>query len=146
MNKKLTPVFEADYKNLLELKKEEMGDAFDNTINAWDFRYYHTKLVETKYQVEEEKIKEYFPIEHVTEGVFLGGSTDGYTAMLLIFQLVLDLTFKPTANPHVWFEGVSQYDVYNKADNAFVGHFYLDLHPREGKYGHAAEFGLAKGT
>eukprot|EP01127_Copromyxa_protea_P019555 TRINITY_DN6383_c0_g2_i5.p1 TRINITY_DN6383_c0_g2~~TRINITY_DN6383_c0_g2_i5.p1 ORF type:complete len:349 (-),score=57.52 TRINITY_DN6383_c0_g2_i5:261-1307(-) len=133
LNEKLSPVFEADLKSLLELKKEETGDAFDGVINAWDFRYYHTKLVETKFQVDEDKIKEYFPIEHVTE------------AMLSIYQSVLGLTFKLTENPHVWHESVIQYDVYDTTDSSFIGHFYLDLHPRDGKYGHAAEFGLSKG-
>jgi hypothetical protein len=66
--------------------------------------------------------------------------------MLSIYQLVLGLKFKPTEKPHVWHEHVTQYDVHNEADGAFMGHFYLDLHPREGKYGHAAEFDLAKGT
>lgn len=65
--------------------------------------------------------------------------------MLSIYQLVLGLKFSPTANPHVWHEDVKQYDAYNATDDSFVGHFYLDLHPREGKYGHAAEFDLAKG-
>jgi len=112
---------------------EELGKPFDGKINPWDWRYYYNIIVEKEYQVEEDKIREFFPIEHVT------------LAMLQIYEDVLGLKFTRTENPHVWQEDVTQYSVYNAQDNTFMGHFYLDLYPREGKYKHAAEFDLQFG-
>jgi len=40
---------------------------------------------------------------------------------------------------------VSLYRVTNTPDGSLVGWFYLDLHPREGKYSHAAVFPLISG-
>jgi thimet oligopeptidase len=120
---------------LLELKRAECkrnGEPCDERINSWDWRYYQNLLLEQEYAVDDEVIKEYFPLEHVTQG------------LLDIYQDLLGLVFKVTANPHVWHADVVQYDVYDSQTQQFMGHFYLDLFPRDGKYTHAAEFDLMK--
>ncbi len=120
---------------LLDLKRAECkanGEECDEQIHSWDWRYYQNLLLEKEYTVDDEVIKEYFPLEHVTQG------------LLEIYQGLLGLVFKPTQNPHVWHSDVSQYDVFDADTQQFMGHFYLDLFPRDGKYTHAAEFDLMK--
>eukprot|EP01116_Phalansterium_solitarium_P020301 TRINITY_DN5937_c0_g1_i1.p1 TRINITY_DN5937_c0_g1~~TRINITY_DN5937_c0_g1_i1.p1 ORF type:complete len:776 (+),score=281.64 TRINITY_DN5937_c0_g1_i1:314-2329(+) len=126
-----------DVARLKELKKKEaerLGVPFDNKLNIWDWRYYDTILLEAEYQVNHELIKEYFPLERA-----LGG-------MLDVYQEVLGLVFKqmPTEQIHVWHPDVTMFEVFDAESNEFLGHFYLDLHPRDGKYGHAAKFDLQK--
>ena len=42
-----------------------------------------------------------------------------------------------------WHEDVASYDVLR--DGERLGRIHLDLHPRKGKYGHAAQFDLVPG-
>jgi thimet oligopeptidase len=53
------------------------------------------------------------------------------------------LSYEPVADAVVWHDEVTAYDVLR--DGGRIGRIYLDLHPREGKYKHAAQFTLADG-
>lgn len=64
---------------------------------------------------------------------------------LISYQTLLGLRFEKIKNPEVWHEEVLAYEVYDKATNEFVGLFYMDMFPREGKFSHAAAFPLQEG-
>ena len=63
-------------------------------MDFWDFRYYMNQVEETRYAVDKEKLKEYFPLETVTKG------------LLEIYQGLLGLTFTECDDPNAWHKEV----------------------------------------
>ncbi|KAL3965387.1 hypothetical protein ACCO45_002391 [Purpureocillium lilacinum] len=151
LRKRLAPggVKEAD--RLLEYKKEDCekrGASFDGSLYMWDVPYYSRVMKEKEYSVDEVEISQYFPVESTFAG------------MLKIFEEIFGFAFvelkeedrarlSPTgkAEDIVWHEEVKVYTVWDDeaAGSGFCGYLYLDLHPRDNKYGHNANFNLEPG-
>jgi Zn-dependent oligopeptidase len=132
----LKPLAEQELASLLALKKAEKetrGEPFDGKINSWDVNYYNRVLLETEHQVEDEKIKEYFSMEAVTTG------------MLELYEELFSIKCVEVPNAETWHPEVRLFEVFDASSNDLCGQFYLDLHPRDNKYGHAACFGLVPG-
>lgn len=107
-------------------------------LEAWDSSFYHQYILKRDYGVDEEAVSEYFPLDHVV------------ATTLQLYQELLSLQFMelPAGAFSRWHEEVRCFIVHDAPSfgtgGARVGHFYLDLHPREGKYPHAAIFHLLK--
>lgn len=122
----------AEYDELLAIKSRETGETAE-VINYWENNYYLNKLKIEKYNVDGEIVKQYFEISNVIDGLFL------------IYQQLLGVKFEQVENPSVWHEDVRMYEAYDEATGTHLGSFYLDLFPRDAKYGHAAMFSVRKG-
>ncbi|CAB4253351.1 similar to Saccharomyces cerevisiae YCL057W PRD1 Zinc metalloendopeptidase, found in the cytoplasm and intermembrane space of mitochondria [Maudiozyma barnettii] len=137
---RLKPLGKKEIDILKELKKkncEENDIPYDNHYYIWDHRYYDNKYLKDNYNVDLEKISDYYPVESTIKG------------MLGIYETLLKLRFieeTDVSKKNVWHPDVKQLAVWKMDDPEnpeFVGWIYFDLHPRDGKYGHAANFGIS---
>jgi thimet oligopeptidase len=139
--KKLRPLVrkkaKQDYQELLDAKIAETGDG-DAKLGPWDTYYYINYLKKTRYAVDSEKVREYFPLDRVIDGLFS------------ITQSLYGLEYRDVTDSAasrglpIWHEDVRLYEVREKAGGELLGEFFLDLYPRPNKYSHAAQWGLAQ--
>lgn len=143
---KLTPFATNEISKLRKLKAEDLGKSVEEVeFRSWDYQFYTRILLEKEYSLNEELVREYFSLTNVI------------AEMLKIFEQVLGLKFRQVEDAFprglVWHEDVTLWEVWNSeaanetfpCDSDFVGHFYLDLFPRPGKYTHAACWDLQPG-
>lgn len=128
---KLKPKGEADLAEMLEFKQKD--DPAATEILPWDWRYYDNQIKKEKYQVDQQKIKEYFPLATVNKGMFE------------IYETLLNVDFVEDTEAPRWHDSVLAYKVVDKKTKKHLASFYMDLFPRPGKYGHAAAFTLVSG-
>jgi len=129
LNKKLTPLKDKELEVLKALKAKATGTPVDDVkFELWDLFFYHELLMKEKYSVDQNEVKQYFPMERVVNGV------------LDVYQTVLNLEFIEIKKPNVWSEEVQEFKVIDKISGNTMGVFYLDLYPREGKFKHYAVF------
>jgi len=103
-------------------------------LHLYDMRYYIKLREKQLCDVDHKAISNYFNTNKIVSGT------------LDIYQSILGLRFEKTEINSAWHPEVTYYKVYDSATNELLGDFYLDLYPREGKYGHAAVFDLIEGS
>jgi thimet oligopeptidase len=123
----LTKQGELDIDAMGELLETDEGES---QIQSWDWRYYDTQQRRTDYGVDPFEIAQYFALDSVLAGMFD------------LVQETFGLEFREVDDPDVWHPEVRLFAIHDAAGGEELSHFYLDLFPREGKYGHAAEFPL----
>ena len=153
LRQRLTKGGASEKKVLTTLKEKDLKangaeKEFDGKYYLWDHRYYDRLMLEQDFSLDHEKLAEYFPLQTSIRG------------MLHIFDELFGLTFvevkgedRDSISPSgkgddiVWHPDVQIFSVWDDEGEGggFVGYLYLDLHPRQGKYGHAANFNLQPG-
>lgn len=134
---KLQPLWKVEREALLELKKEECtkyGYEFNGELDMWDLGYYCNKIEERDYAIDTEMLKEYFPLQTVTDG------------LLGVYAQILGLEFTKLVDAPSWHEDVFVYKVNDKESGELMGYVYMDLFPREGKHSHFANKPMQSGA
>ena len=127
-----------DLAEFNEAKRAQTGDP-KAEFRPWDMAFIKNQLLKTKYAVDGEKVREYFPMQAAVDGLF------NVTQSLYGLEYRdVTATKGGTKERPLWHPDVKLYEVYDKATNTLLGEFYLDMYPRENKYTHAAQWGLVQ--
>ncbi len=118
-----------DLELLVERYRRDVPGA--GAIDTADSLYYEELVRQERHDVDAQQVRRYFDFGKVRAG------------LLEVTGRLFGLRYDPVPEAPVWHEDVAAYDVLR--DGARIGRIYLDLHPREGKYKHAAQFTLVDG-
>ncbi len=129
LQKKLTPLVKEEIKTMTELK-HQLYPGNTDPLYPWDYGYCQKKLLNSKYQLNTDEVKEYFEMNNTLQGMFA------------VYQKLLNIEIKETSNVPVWYEKVKTYEI--SKDGVKAGTFYLDLYPRANKYTHFACFPITQ--
>jgi thimet oligopeptidase len=122
-----------DRERLLERMRADRPDA--TSIDSSETAYYSELIRREEFDVDSQELRKYFDAAKVQQG------------LLDVTSRLLGLEYRPAESAPAWHEDVQVYDVHDAySDGAVLGRIFLDLHPREGKFKHAAEFEITAGV
>ena len=102
-------------------------------LEPWELAYYAEMQRKEKYDLDDEILRPYFPVQGVMDGMFS------------IAQKIFGITItqketthqSPESTIETWHEEVTFYEIHDTKTTQHLGSFYADWHPRETKRGGA---------
>jgi thimet oligopeptidase len=105
-------------------------DSQAKVVQPWQASYLSNLVRQEEYALDAREVREYFYFEQVQAGIFQ------WTQDLFGVEIVPWRT-------GTWHEDVTAWEI--REQGKAIGRFYLDMHPRENKYKHAAHWTLRTG-
>ena len=93
-------------------------------LQPWDIAYYSEKLRQHRYDITQEEVKPYFPVDRVVPGMFE------------VVGRLYGVTFHEVGGVETWHPDVKFYEIRDH-DGGLRGQFYFDLYARQNKRGGA---------
>lgn len=103
-------------------------------IQPWDFAYLENSYKKNNFNLDEQKIAEYFPMQNTIN------------ELLDVYRQFFSIEFQEVPVSGLWHKEVTAVRVLNKAGDALLGTLILDLYPRPNKYSHAAHTTIIPST
>jgi len=118
------PARENAIKEAQELQEMINREGNNFRLEAHDWRYYTEKLRREKYEIDEEKLRPFFPLESVMQGAFN------------VANKLWGIRFKEIKNVPVYDPTVRVFEV-TEEDGTHIGLFFVDYYNRSSKRGGA---------
>ncbi len=123
-----------DLRRFLGRKRRDHPEALD--LDPWDSElygrgYYDSKIRAEEFGVDTRALRAYLPYARVRDG------------LLELCRELFGISFHRVPSAESWHPSVEVYDV--ERGTTPLGRCYLDLVPRDGKFNHAACFGVREG-
>ena len=116
--------FEKAKQEAQELQEYANSCNGPEVLQKWDVAFYAEQLKTAILQFDEQKLKPYFKLEYVIQGVFQ------------VAQKLFGLTFIERTDLPLYHQEVKTFEIKDEKGN-FIALFYGDFFPREGKQGGA---------
>jgi thimet oligopeptidase len=115
------PVADKEFQMLLAEKKK--SDRQATTIGLQERSYYQEQVRRSSFNFDSQSVRPYFPYERVKQGILDTAAT------------LFHVTFRREKGVAAWDPSVETWHVID--GGKAIGRFYLDMHPRTGKFSHA---------
>lgn len=123
------PVAQADYDQLFAMLQQLRPGA--ERIEPYQTSWLTPKVQQANYDYDPQAARQYFQYDRVRDGI------------MALTERLFGVEVRPWQTP-VWHESVDAFELVE--NGAVIGRFYLDSHPRPGKYTHANVVPLFTGT
>ena len=141
--------FKQETEQLADYKAAKKGSPIA-PLEPWEMAYYAELQRKENYDIDDEALRPYFPVQGVMDGMFLIASR--------IFGITItrldSAYYEPGSSPdstndgaiETWHPEVTFYEIHDTATEQHLGSFYADWHPREAKRGGAWMNSLVTGA